>query len=200
MAASLFLIVGLGNPGSKYDDTRHNIGFMLLDNLAEQEDCSINKSKMQGLYCRHRLDGHQVLFLKPQTYMNKSGECVRRFIDYFNVSLGNVLVIHDDIDLTFGRVKAVAKGGAGGHNGIRSIANHLHSTSFSRLKIGVGRPGIHDGGVGQPVDKYVLANFSRQEMTVISEITDLVNDAVCYFIKQDINACMNAINGRTSGE
>ncbi len=196
MAASLFLIVGLGNPGEKYSDTRHNIGFMLADYLAEQESNSVSKSKMQGLYCKLRLHGKQVLLLKPQTYMNRSGECVRRFVDYFNILPEDIFVIHDDIDLPFGRVKAVSKGGAGGHNGIRSIAQHLQTNAFNRLKVGVGRPETSESGKGQPVDRYVLSKFSTQEKNHIADLERVIDDAVGHFLLQDINVCMNHINGR----
>ncbi|MBM9510846.1 aminoacyl-tRNA hydrolase [Desulfogranum marinum] len=198
--ASPYLLVGLGNPGPKYQTTRHNIGFMMLEHLARLNNCHIDKTKMQGRYCKHRIATNQVLFLLPQTYMNLSGACVRQFVDYFNVPLQNLLVIHDDIDLPCGRIKVVAKGGAGGHNGIKSIAQHLGSTAISRIKFGVGRPTIESGVEKQPVDKYVLSGFSKSEQKIIDDRASIVVDAVDIFLKQGIGPCMNLINCRAKKE
>ncbi len=153
---------------------------------------------MQGQYVKTRLSGAPVILLKPQTFMNRSGGCVRQFVDYFGVKEEHLLVIHDDIDLPCGRIKAVAKGGAGGHNGIKSIIQHLGSTEFSRMKIGVGRPGAEGGAVSeqQPVDKYVLSGFPQQDQAQISERYDDIEEGLELFIGQDIQACMNFINRR----
>lgn len=194
MADSLYLLVGLGNPGSKYDQTRHNIGFIVLDYLAERIGVSISKSKMQGLYAKARCCGESVILLKPQTYMNRSGSCVRQFVDYFDVEEDHILVLHDDIDLPCGRIKAVAKGGAGGHNGIKSIIQHMGSREFSRMKIGVGRPETGGDTSQQPVDKYVLSGFPKKEQTQIRQRFDDIEEGVELFIRQDIQSCMNFIN------
>lgn len=198
--ASPYLIIGLGNPGSKYETTRHNVGFMMLEHLAQLNNCQLNKTKMQGLYCKHRIAMHQVLFLQPQTYMNLSGVCVRQFVDYFNVPLENLLVIHDDIDLPCGRIKVIAKGGAGGHNGIKSIAQHLGSTVINRIKFGVGRPTVDGGAERQPVDKYVLSGFSQSERKIIDDRASLIVDAVDIFLEEGIGPCMNVINHRAKKE
>lgn len=197
MADSPFLFVGLGNPGDTYDKTRHNIGFVMLDEFARRHNASVNKSKMQGRFCAFRCHGSPVMLLQPQTYMNRSGECVRRFVDYYKVETENILILHDDIDLPFGRIKAVAGGGAGGHNGIKSIINHLGTNKLPRLKIGVGRPSAANGNENQPVDKYVLSKFTVTEQQELDEQADLVERAIEVFIRQGISACMNAINGLT---
>lgn len=198
MADSLFLLVGLGNPGDEYIKTRHNIGFMMLDDFAERHRSQVNKSKMQGTYCTLRCCGAQLLLLQPQTYMNRSGECVRRFVDYYKVKPGNILVLHDDIDMPYGRIKAVAGGGAGGHNGIKSIISHLGTNAFARLKIGVGRPSTETGNEKQPVNKYVLSRFSEDELAGLDSQADIVSRAVEVFVEQGISACMNTINGLTN--
>lgn len=196
MADSKFLFVGLGNPGREYHLTRHNIGFYFLDHLADVCGCQIDTLKMQGLYCQGRAFGGQIFFLKPQTYMNRSGECVRSFIDYFKVPLANLLVLHDDIDLASGRMKVVGKGGAGGHNGIRSLTQHLGTQEFARMKIGVGRPAVTADGQGQPVDQFVLSRMSEAELALFDQRKSLVEEAATLFVREGIGVCMNRINGR----
>ncbi len=190
------LIVGLGNPGSKYELTRHNAGFLALDYFADQHGFAMTCEKWQGVYCRERLAGVGILLVKPQTFMNKSGESLVRFADFYKIELSDILVVHDDLDLATGRIKVVARGGAGGHKGIRSIINHLGTSDFARLKIGIGRPERNEQGHGIPVDRYVLARFSDQELTAFSKQLPLVDEAVELFIEKGIDACMNRINRR----
>lgn len=196
MADTRFLLVGLGNPGREYDLTRHNIGFFFLDHLAGKAGCRAESRKMDGLYGQGRVFGSQVLFLKPQTYMNRSGQCVRAFVDYFKIPLKQMLVLHDDIDLPAGRIKVVGKGGAGGHNGIRSIAQHLGSFDFARMKIGVGRPLLDEQGQGQPVDQFVLSRMGADEVALFEKRLDMVEQAVELFVREGVDRCMNRINGR----
>jgi peptidyl-tRNA hydrolase, PTH1 family len=196
MADSRFLLVGLGNPGPKYEFTRHNIGFFFIDYLAGTQGWQANSLKMQGLYCQGLAFGAQLFFLKPQTYMNRSGECVRSFIDYFKIPKEHLLVLHDDIDLQVGRIKMVRKGGAGGHNGIRSIIQHIGTQDFARMKIGIGRPVLTSEGSGQPVDQFVLSRINDDELSVFEQRTALVEEAVSLFVNVGIEVCMNRINGR----
>ena len=196
MGESGYLIVGLGNPGPKYELTRHNAGFLALDYFADQHGLSFSCEKWQGVYCRDRLACVRILLVKPQTFMNKSGECVVRFADYYRIDITKILVIHDDLDLPAGRVKVVARGGAGGHNGIRSIINHLGTADFARLKIGIGRPERNENGQGIPVERYVLSGFSDSELSLFDERLSLVDEAVELFTRHDIETCMNRINGR----
>ena len=191
-----YLIVGLGNPGSKYELTRHNAGFLALDYFADQNDFYLSNEKWKGVYCRDRLADARVLLVKPQTYMNKSGECVIRFVDFYKIQPENILIVHDDLDLPSGRVKVVARGGAGGHNGIRSIINHLGTPDFARLKIGIGRPESNEQGHGEPVEKYVLTGFSDQQFALFKEQLSLVKEAIGIFIEQGVDICMNRVNGR----
>lgn len=190
------LIVGLGNPGSKYKLTRHNAGFLALDYFAEQHGFAMTSEKWQGEYCRERLSGISILLIKPLTFMNKSGECVTRFADYYKIVPSKILVIHDDLDLPAGRIKVVARGGAGGHNGIRSIINHLGTSDFARLKLGIGRPASNGQGQGITAERYVLARFGDQELDIVNEQLSLADEAVELFIEKGIDVCMNRINGR----
>jgi PTH1 family peptidyl-tRNA hydrolase len=134
----MYLIVGLGNIGSKYRLTRHNIGFETVDYLAEQHGISINKEKFRGTYGQGTIAGEKVILLKPSTYMNASGECIRPFLDYFDIDLEDLIVIHDDVDFVPGTVKIRKSGGAGTHNGMKSVVQHVGSGAFPRIRIGVG--------------------------------------------------------------
>jgi len=196
MADSRFLLVGLGNPGREYESTRHNIGFFYIDCLASLQGLRIETLKMQGLCGQLRAHGSQLLLVKPQTYMNRSGECVRSFLEYYKISEEQLLVLHDDIDLSLGRIKMVSRGGAGGHNGIRSIIQHLGTQNFARMKIGIGRPPVNEQGVGQPVDQFVLSRMSASELQIFDQRMALVEEAIRLFVSEGIETCMNRINGR----
>ena len=196
MTDSRFLLVGLGNPGREYDLTRHNIGFFFIDFLAALQGWQVDTLKMQGLYCQGRAFGAHVFMVKPQGYMNRSGVCVRAFTDYFKISKEHILVLHDDIDLQAGRIKVVKKGGAGGHNGIRSVIQHLGAQDFARMKIGIGRPAVHSEGAGQPVDQFVLSRMSENELHLFDQRKPLVAEAVDLFVHEGIDVCMNQVNGR----
>ncbi len=191
------LIAGLGNPGPQYELTRHNAGFLALDYFADQHDCPVQNEKWQGLQVSGRLGKQRVLLVKPQTFMNRSGECVARFADFHRIDPVGILIIHDDLDLPPGRIKVTAGGGPGGHNGIRSLIRQLGTTEFARLKIGIGRPARNDQGQGIPVDRYVLSRFSDQELALFNDRLSLVDEAVELFISQGVDKCMNMINGRS---
>ncbi len=190
------MLAGLGNPGREYQLTRHNIGFLFIDHLADSHGWQVDSLKMQGFYCQGRAWGGQIFLLKPQTYMNRSGECVRSFLDYFKIPPEHLLVLHDDIDLAAGRIKLVARGGAGGHNGIRSIIQHLGTQDFARMKIGIGRPQTSAEVKGQPVDQFVLSRFTGDEQLLFAQRKSLVAEASELFAREGIDICMNRINGR----
>jgi peptidyl-tRNA hydrolase, PTH1 family len=196
MADSRFLLVGLGNPGREYESTRHNIGFFYIDHFANLQSLRIDTLKMQGLHCQVRTLGSQLFLVKPQTYMNRSGECVRSYLEYYKIPVCNLLVLHDDLDLPLGKIKIVSQGGSGGHNGIRSIVQHLGTQNFARMKIGIGRPIANDQGVGQPVDQFVLSRMNSSEFEVFDQRKALVEKAVGTFVREGIAVCMNQINGR----
>ncbi len=189
MRDDIYLVVGLGNPGEDYRQTRHNVGFMVVDYLAAELSAACWKNKFNGSYCKVTAGGKDIFLLKPETYMNRSGECVSAFVRFFKIPLNGIVVTHDDLDLDFGRLKVVAKGGSGGHNGIRSIASHLGSNDFVRVKIGVGRP-----PPGYPVDKYVLSRFSSEERDCLAEVVSEAARAIKCFVEKGISQCMNQFN------
>ncbi len=179
------LIVGLGNPGKDYKDTRHNVGFLVLDHYLNTDDW---KEKFKALYYETRINGEKVLFVKPLTYMNLSGDAVIQFVNYFDIDLNDILVIHDDLDLTFGSYKLKKNSSAGGHNGIKSIINNLGSDNFARLKIGIS----HDKSID--TKDYVLGNFSKSEKDKLMEMQKDFDKIIESFIIDGIERTMNIYN------
>jgi peptidyl-tRNA hydrolase, PTH1 family len=172
-ASSLdLLVVGLGNPGREYSGNRHNVGWMVVDELARRHDASW-KGKFNGQLAEVRMDGHRVALLKPETWMNESGRSVNAAARFFKLEPDAILVVHDEIDLEPGRLQARMGGGLAGHNGLRSIAAHLKSPDFLRLRVGVGRPGR--GDPRKPAD-YVLSNFIPDDdaETIVSQAADAI--------------------------
>lgn len=159
------LIIGLGNPGSKYEKTRHNIGFEILDILAKDLGSSPFKEKFQGLLSETTLNGEKILMLKPQTYMNLSGDSVSSTINFYKIEKKDILVVFDDMDLPLGKIRFKTSGSAGGHNGIKSIISHL-GQEFSRIKCGIGKPAIKDGNID-----FVLGRFSKEEQILVEEMS-----------------------------
>lgn len=151
------LIIGLGNPGKKYEGTKHNIGFITIDELAHQLGITLNKSKFESTYGEAQIGTEKVILIKPQTFMNNSGRSVRPWLDYYDLSTDDVLVIYDDLDLPVGKVRLREAGGSGGHNGIKSIINYLSSKTFNRIKIGIGRPYAE-----QTVISHVMSTFPKE--------------------------------------
>lgn len=184
----MFLIVGLGNPGSQYEDTRHNIGFKVVDNIAKEYNIEFSRQKFKGICGEGFINGEKVILLKPTTYMNLSGESVREVIDFYKLSNDNVLVIYDDISLDVGRLRIREKGSAGGHNGIKSIIAHLGTDIFPRIKVGVGQPNVD-------LVNYVLGKFSKEEMEVLNESIDASTKAVKDIINDNVKTAMNVYNG-----
>lgn len=175
------LIVGLGNPGKSYDSTRHNVGFMILDHYVDNSNW---KSKFEGLYVKE----DDVVFLKPQTYMNNSGFSVRKFVDFYKINPEDVLIIQDDLDLPFNTFKLKKNSSSGGHNGIKSIINCLGSDSFGRLKIGIANDKSMD------TKDYVLGNFSKQNLEELNENMKLYEEIITNFIKEGIDKTITKYN------
>lgn len=165
-------IVGLGNPGRKYAKTRHNVGFMVVDELLNRHNWTLNKKKFNGDYTMELFEGEKVIFLQPQTFMNLSGEAVRPLMDYYNLDLEDILVIYDDLDLGPGKIRLRAKGGHGGHNGMRSLIDHLGTKEFNRIRFGIGRP-----TTSMAVVDYVLGKFAKDEKQIITESIENAADA-----------------------
>ncbi len=170
----MWLVVGLGNPGSKYLLTRHNVGFMALDNFLSGIGDPDGKEMFNGITTKFKMEDQDIVFLKPQTFMNKSGESVQPAIDFYKVELTNLIVVHDDIDQPFGHIKIQKNRGHGGHNGIRSISEVLATADYIRLKIGVGRP----ENPKMDVADYVLGRFAPDEHGRLTELLNLSSDAI----------------------
>ncbi|MBC5638407.1 aminoacyl-tRNA hydrolase [Ornithinibacillus sp. BX22] len=182
-------IVGLGNPGKKYQNTRHNIGFMVIDELVARHNLDLNKTKFKGLYTITTLKGEKVLLLEPQTYMNLSGESLRPLMEYYDIELEDVLVIYDDLDLPTGKIRLRQKGGHGGHNGIRSIIDQLGTKDFKRIRLGVGRPVSPI-----PVVDYVLGAFPKEEEALVKESITNAANACERWLEQSFEEVMNEFN------
>ncbi|MDH3391926.1 MAG: aminoacyl-tRNA hydrolase [Desulfobulbaceae bacterium] len=190
---AMYLIAGLGNPGQQYAGTRHNVGFMALDHLARKNNLAFADSKWKALVAKALLWSESVVLLKPETFMNLSGASVAQAAHFYKLQPSDIIVIHDDLDLEFGRIKIVSGGGDGGHKGIRSIIEHLGTKDFPRIKIGIGRPPA-------PVlpEKYVLGKFESDEKELIEQKMSVVLESIRVFLKQGIAAAMNVINQKES--
>jgi PTH1 family peptidyl-tRNA hydrolase len=189
MAAKL--IVGLGNPGTKYTWTRHNVGFMVLDRLAHHEGASLAKKSFAGLYGDVACWGERLHLLKPQTFMNLSGQSVSPALNFHKIHLDDLIVVHDDIDIPFGQIRVKKGGGHGGHNGLRSLMKELGSGEFVRIRVGVGRPPFGDSA------DYVLSPFSKDEMSQLSELLDHVVDCLHLVVTEGVAKAMTNTNNRT---
>lgn len=194
MSDNEFLIIGLGNPGGKYTDTRHNVGFIAVDELARRWKDNLVTEKWNALSCRVTKWQCRLTLVKPQTFMNLSGKAVAEFANFYKIPITNIIVIHDDLDMHPGRLKLVRGGGAGGHNGIRSIAQSLGSSDFFRLKIGIGRPGKGDVHPDFPVDKYVLSPMSQEEFDLLHERITSIEEGLRFFVKEGSARAMSLIN------
>ncbi len=185
----MYLIVGLGNPGSKYAETRHNVGFRVLDCWSRKIGESMNRQSFNAYFTRTRFEDKNVVLLCPLTFMNLSGKSVRECLDYFKIANNNLLVVHDDIDLPVGRVKVAKNSGAGGHRGVLSVIQHLGTKDFVRVKIGIGRPQN-----GEQVDRYVLSCFAEHERETIEKAIDLAVYACELFVLKGVGRAMNTVN------
>lgn len=186
----MFIIVGLGNPSREYEDTRHNIGFKVIETLAEQERIPVLEKKHRALIGKGYIDGQKVILAKPLTYMNLSGECVRELVNYYKIDeKTELLVISDDISLPPGQLRLRKKGSAGGHNGLKNIIAHLGHEEFMRLKIGVG-----ENPEGWNLADYVLGHFSGDEKKEMEKAADEAAEAIRTVMNDGIEAAMNRFN------
>ncbi|MDL4840473.1 aminoacyl-tRNA hydrolase [Aquibacillus rhizosphaerae] len=182
-------IVGLGNPGKKYEKTRHNVGFMIIEEIAKRNNVKLNKKKYNGKFVVETIGQEKVVLLEPQTYMNLSGESVRPLMDFYNISAEDVVVIYDDLDLPPGKIRLRQKGGHGGHNGIRSMIEHLGTKEFKRIRVGIGRPTIP-----MPVSDYVLGRFSSEDQDSINESIIRAAEACETWFSKPFQEVMNDFN------
>lgn len=188
----MHVILGIGNPGKKYEGTRHNIGFIAMDYMESKYGIKINKIKHKALIGEGNIAGEKVILVKPQTYVNLSGESLREICTFYKIPPQNVIVIHDDVSLDVGKIRIRKKGSDGGHNGIKSIIYQLKSDEFIRIKMGVGAAPEH-----YDLADWVLGKFSKEEITHMSSAVDaIVDDAIPMMLRGEIDNAMNSFNGK----
>lgn len=182
------LIVGLGNPGKEYENTRHNVGFMVVDNFLKSNNIYGEKRKFDGIYLKANINGHEVMFLKPQKYMNLSGEVVRKYVDFFKIDISDVLIINDDLDLELGSIKLKYKGSSGGHNGLKNIEFNLGTNEYKRFKVGISNDKRMD------TKDYVLGKFSDDEMKIVNKVLGISKNVLDDFLNIDFEKVMSKYN------
>lgn len=182
------LVVGLGNPGDDYVNTRHNTGFYMLDLYLESKGLVHYKSKFNGLYVLAAVEGEKVIFLKPQSFMNLSGEVIRKFVDFYKIDVSDILIIHDDLDIPLGSFKLKTSGSSGGHNGLKNIEAHLKTQKYKRLKIGISHIDRED-----TID-YVLGKFKKEEQEIMEKLSIIIGNLLDDYFKMDFDALMNKYN------
>ena len=185
----MYIIIGLGNPEPEYSNTRHNMGFDVINKLAKENDISLNRTKFNAIYGTGIIEGEKVILIKPQTFMNNSGESVIEFVNLYKEPLENVIVIYDDMDTDIGTIRIRAKGGPGSHNGMKSMVSCLNSENFSRIRIGIGRP----SGEYDRID-YVIGQIDEEEKKILEQGQNEAVEAIKYWIKNGIDNTMNKYN------
>ncbi|MBT2290077.1 aminoacyl-tRNA hydrolase [Paenibacillus albidus] len=183
-------IVGLGNPGPQYAKTKHNVGFMALDELAARHGISFNQNKCKSVIGEGIIDGIKTVLIKPMTFMNLSGEAVRAYMDYYKVQLEDMIVVYDDLDTEFGKIRLRYQGSAGGHNGIKSIIQHTGTQSFNRVRMGISRP-----EPGYAIVDYVLSTFAKKDAERLKTMTLDTCDALEFSLKHSFEQTMAKFNG-----
>lgn len=185
----MYYIVGLGNPGLQYENTRHNVGFMTIDYLAKKYDIDVRKSKFKSLYGQGEISGHKVMLIKPQTYMNNSGEAVREIRNFYKFDIEKLIVIYDDIDIDFGTIRIRKKGSAGSHNGMKSIIYQIQDDQFPRIKVSIGKkPEKWD------LANFVLSGFSKEEAEILEDEIRIAAEGIEIILKDDVDKAMNKCN------
>lgn len=188
----MFLIVGLGNPEKDYSNTRHNMGFDTINKLAKEYNIEVNKKKFEGLYGTGIINQEKVILLKPQTFMNLSGESVKKFIDFYKLDLKKLIVIYDDIEINPGSIRIRKKGGAGSHNGMKSVISMLQSEEFTRIRVGIGKPENKSDMIN-----YVIGHIDEEEHNKLESGITLAKDATIESIKNGVDMAMNKFNIKT---
>lgn len=189
----MYLIAGLGNPGRKYQFTRHNLGFRVIEALAQNHHIPLNQKKFQSIFGQGVIEGHKVHLILPQTFMNISGLAVGHWVRYFHSDPEQLVVVHDDLDLDWGRLRIVTKGGAGGHRGVLSLIEHLQTNVFVRLRVGIGRP-----PGDQPPEGYVLETIPASRRTELDRLVEEAGLALEMILRDGVERAMNGFNARGS--
>ena len=190
-----YLIVGLGNPGRQYQASRHNIGFMLVSHLAEKLDIAFTRVQSKALVTKSNYQGRSLILAKPQTYMNLSGQAVSSLVRFYKIQLDNLLVVYDDVDLPYGRIRMRPSGGSAGQKGMQSIIGQLGTQEFPRMRMGVGRPPGSEAAAS-----YVLRDFSGEDADFLPPILDRGVEAVMTYITEDLTTAMNRYNSKTDDD
>jgi len=190
----LKMVVGLGNPGAEYEFTRHNLGFRIIDNLARKFNMEFKKLKScHSLISRGKINHQEVILIKPQTFMNLSGEAVSKIVFSYRIDFSDLLIVYDDLNLTLGQIRIRKKGSAGGHKGMESIIQYLGSEDLPRMRIGIGRP---DPEVGEDCVSYVLSNFSPEEEEIIKKTIPLATEAIEKIIEDGLEEAMRKYSNK----
>ncbi len=189
----MYLVVGLGNPEKEYENTRHNMGFNVINEIEKDCDIKISQSKFRGLYTVEQINGEKVIFLKPQTFMNASGESIVEFRNFYKVPNENIIVIYDDIDLKPGVIRIRKKGGPGTHNGMKSIVNCLQTENFPRVRVGIGQP-EHKGDL----INYVIGQINKDDKPELENGVKQAKEAVLEILRSGVDKAMNKFNGKDS--
>lgn len=188
----MYIIAGLGNPGKQYDMTRHNIGFHTIDYMADKLNIKVKKLKFKALYGECEIAGEKTLLIKPQTYMNLSGESIAGFAQFYKINPSNIIIINDDISLETGRIRVRPRGSAGGHNGLKSIIYMLESDEFPRVKMGVGAPKNENYDLAD----FVLGHFTKEEIPIMEKAIIKASDAAEEIIRAGVSSAMNKYNSK----
>ena len=184
------LVVGLGNPGKEYENTRHNVGFNIIDLYLDKKGLSLDKDKFNGKYTKTIINEEEVIFLEPQTYMNLSGECIKKIIDYFKIDISDILIIQDDLDMKLGKIKLKENSSSGGHNGIKNIEDMLKTNDIKRLKVGISKNKLID------TKDYVLGKFSKEDKEILNETYKTCLDIIDDFFIMNFDLLMGKYNKR----
>lgn len=182
------LIVGLGNPGKEYENTKHNMGFMAIDEYARNKNTQINKSKFNGLYNEFNHKGEKIILLKPQMYINLSGDVIKKYVDFYKIDISDILIISDDLDLDIGKIKIKYKGGSGGHNGLKNIESNLKTQEYKRIKIGISNNKEID------TKDYVLGKFNQENTKIIKETISKIPQILDDYLNLTFDNVMNKYN------
>ena len=185
------IIAGLGNPGDQYRMTRHNMGFLVVDALADDAGIAIHKRKFEALLGDGRIGTERVLLVKPQSFMNLSGSCIRQVIDFYQKTAEDLIVVHDDLDLPFGTVRIKVGGGDGGHKGVRSVMDHLGGGAFTRVRLGIGKPPFKED-----TEHYVLQTFPKADLETLAGVIRTAGEAVREILEEGARPAMNRFNRR----
>lgn len=185
----MYLIVGLGNPEPEYSKTRHNMGFDVINKLANKYEIELSRSNYQAIYGTGIIEGEKVILVKPQTYMNSSGESIKQYVNFYKIPPENVLIVYDDMDTEIESIRVRAKGGAGSHNGMKSIILELGTENFPRIRVGIGRPQNEFDRID-----YVIGSIPDEEYANLQIGQDKAVEAIIYYIKHDIDNAMNQFN------